>query len=172
MSRSPDDIPGLIQEAITQNIEKYGLHVQYVFASEDTPSFIYTIGMTDIGAPELLVFSLPPQDLYEAISQLYHEMRMGQRPKDSDRITDLWSVPMILESVDREDAAQYTLQAEAYYRGKGVKPVYKQMVWPDTHGKYPHQYGFDKTLRASQPYLGKRHPRLDDDCGVEYFSHH
>ncbi|WP_390897517.1 DUF4262 domain-containing protein [Pseudomonas taiwanensis] len=76
-----------------------------MFASEDTPSFIYTIGMTDIGAPELLMFSLPPQAVFEAISHLYQEMRMGHRPKDADRITDLWSVSMILESVNNEDAA-------------------------------------------------------------------
>jgi hypothetical protein len=172
MSRSPDNTASRIQQMIADNIEKFGLHVQYVFATEDTPSFIYTIGMTDIGAPELLMFSLPPEAVHGCINELYQEMRMGHRPKDASRITDLWSVPMILESVDSQDAAEYTVQADEYYRGKGLKPVYKQMVWPDAHGKYPHQHGFDPKLRASQPYLGKRHPRLDDDCGAEYFSRH
>ena len=134
MSRSAEDIPGRIRKMITQNIERFGLHVQYVFASEDTPSFIYTIGMTDIGAPELLMFSLPPEAVHGCINELYQEMRLGHRPKDASRITDLWSVPMILESVDSQDAAEYTVQAEAYYRAKGLKPVYKQMVWPDAHG--------------------------------------
>lgn len=170
MSRRPDSIANKIQQMITQNIEQYGLHVQYVFASEDTPSFIYTIGMTDIGAPELLMFSLPPEAVQGCINQMYQEIRMSQRPKNADRITDLWSVPMILESVDSQDAAEYTVQAEEYYRGRGVKPVYKQMVWPDTNGKYPHQHGFDPKFKAAQPYLGKRHPRLDDDCRSEYFS--
>lgn len=172
MNRSPDDIASRIQQAIAENIKNYGLHVQYVFASEDKPSFIYTIGMTNIGAPELLVFSLPPEAVAGAMNHLYQEMRMCHRPKDAETITDLWPVKMILESVDSQDAAEYTIQADEYYRGKGVKPVYKQLVWPDANGKYPHQYGFDKKLRAAQPYLGKRHPRLDDDCGAEYFSLH
>jgi hypothetical protein len=172
MKQNPADTARWIQEKINENVEQHGFHLQYVFADENTPSFIYTIGMTNIGAPELIIFGLPPEAVGGPLNQLFNEIRMHNRPTDEKKLADLWSVTMLLEAVDKDVAGEYTVQFDEYYLDKNTKPVYKQILWPDTNGKYPHQHGFDEKYRASQPYIGKRHPRLDDDCGVEYSSLH
>jgi hypothetical protein len=171
MRPSPEEIARRVQATVSHNVEQFGLHVQYVFGSEDgTPSFIYTVGMTNLGAPELIVFGLSPEMVHGALNQIYMEISLQARPKDEKKISDQWSVTMLLEEVERTVATEYTTFTEMYFKGSGKQPTYKQLVWPDEHGKYPHQHGFSKKLRAAQPYIGKREPRLDDDCGVSYFS--
>mgnify|MGYP003467356498 CR=1 FL=1 len=172
MRPSDSEIARRIRAMITSNIASAGLHIQHVMGSEESPPFSYTIGMTNIGAPELIVFGLPPQAVHGAIMEYFNELRMCHRPKDGHRIQDLWSVTMLLESVENNEAAVYTVQADAYFEDKGKKPTYKQMLWPDQNGKYPHQRGFNPDYKPSQPYIAKRRPRLDDDHSVESFSLH
>jgi hypothetical protein len=157
---------------ITSNIASHGLHIQHVMGSEESPPFTYTIGMTNIGAPELIVFGLPPEVVHGAIMEYFNQLRMCHRPKDGATIQGIWDVTMLLETVESDEAAAYTVQANAFFEDKGKTPAYKQMLWPDENGKYPHQRGFNLDYRPSQPYIAKRRPRLDDDYGVESFSLH
>ena len=163
MRPSPQEIARRIQATIHQNVEQHGLHIQYVFADENTPSFIYTIGMTNLGAPELIMFGLPPEAVHDAINQFFQEISLQARPKDEKSISDLWSVTMLLEEVDACVASEYTIQCEQYFQGTGKRPKYKQMVWPDEAGKYPNQKGFNKKFEDVQPFIGRRQPRLIDE---------
>lgn len=172
MRPSDSEIARRIRAMITTNIARDGLHIQHVFGSENSPPFSYTIGMTNIGAPELIVFGLPPEVVHGAIMEYFNQLRMCHRPKDGRMIKDLWDVTMLLETVEKDEAAPYTVQADAYFEDNGKKPTYKQMLWPDQGGKYPHQYGYNRDYRAIQPYIANRHPRLDDDYGAQYFSLH
>ena len=172
MRPSDSEIARRIRAAITNNIASHGLHIQHVMGSENSPRFSYTIGMTNIDAPELIVFGLPPEAVHGPIMEYFNQLRMCHRPKDGRTIQDLWSVTMLLEAVDNNEAAPHTVQADAYFEDMGKQPTYKQMLWPDQNGKYPHQRGFNPDYRPSQPYIAKRHPRLDDDYGAEYFSLH
>lgn len=172
MRPSDDEIARRIKAMITQNISSQGLHIQHVAESESSPEFSYTIGMTNIGAPELIVFGLPPGAIHGALREYFNQLRMCHRPKDGRMIQDLWAVTMLLETVENDEAAPYTAQADIYFEDERKKPTYKQMLWPDQNGKYPHQYGFDQAYRAIQRYIANRHPRLDDDYGAAYFSLH
>lgn len=53
---TPADLRGQTMAAI----DRYGWLVQYVEAGEGQPSFAYTVGLTGVGLPEVLVVGLPP----------------------------------------------------------------------------------------------------------------
>lgn len=154
-----------IQAMLAKVIREHGMAIQFVFATEEEPgpNFAYTIGMTDIGAPELIVFGFPQQLAGGVMNHLFNEMRTCQLQRDLDKVEDLLSVPLLLESIDSDVASEFTVQAEVYYEQRGRKPVYKQMLWPDEQGIYPNQKGFDKALREVQPYLGNKNKRIDFD---------
>lgn len=158
------------QAQISLNIARHGIHIQPVMASEHNPSYVYTTGMTNLGAPELIVFGLSPQNIAPVLQQIFHEIRLGGRPVNQDKIQDLLTVTLLLHEADQAVAAEFAGQGHTYLEMQNLKPVYKQMLWPDESGKYPHEAGFDKKFKASQPYLGKADPRLVNaqDLGMSH----
>jgi len=144
------------QELIRDRVEKYGLAIQFAFPTEEGqgPRFAYTIGMTDIGHPELLVIGLPDELAGLVFNQVHGELRKGQRTGRELLIEKILSVPLLVHATDPVKSCAYTIQGDEYYRIKGLKPVYSQLIWPDPAGVYPHQDGFDEDMREIQPYLG------------------
>lgn len=145
-----------IQQMIEKNIDQYGIALQYVFPTEEDPgpAFLYTIGMTNIGAPELIVFGLDPHMMMPIFNQIFDEIRKGFRPKKAEVIADLMSVPLLLHPVSREAISEFGVQCLEYYKHKGISPKFCQVLWPDTDGKYPHEKGFQEHMRQHQPYIG------------------
>lgn len=161
-----------IQAMLARHIREHGVVIQFVFATEEHPgpTFAYTIGMTDIGAPELIVFGFPQELAGGLMNHLFNEMRTCNMPRDLEKIEDLMSVPLLLESIDSEVAGEYAVQADVYYAQRERKPVFKQILWPDEKGCYPYEKGFDRELKDIQPYLGNKGKRLD--LGDESLSPH
>lgn len=77
------------------------------------------------------------------------------------------AVPLLLHEVQRSVAAEFTGQGDVYLKNQNSKPTYRQMLWPDEKGKYPHEAGFDSKFKASQPYIAKAKPRLDNELGSD-----
>lgn len=144
------------QEMIRDRVEKFGLAIQFAFPTEEGqgPRFAYTIGMTDIGHPELLVIGLPDELAGLVFNQVHDELRTGQRSGTELVIEKILSVPLQVHATDPGKSSTYTIQGDEYYRIRGLKPVYSQLIWPDPAGVYPHQDGFDEDMRQIQPYLG------------------
>lgn len=172
MRPSPEEITRRFQAAIDQSIKQRGIHIQPILASDDGPSYVYTVGMTLIGAPELIVFGLPPQAAASMVLTLFNEMRMGNRPKDQKEIIDLARVPLRLEDVSRAAIDDYTGQGDDYLTSHGHMPKYRQLMWPDEQGVFPNEKGFDERYRASQPYIGKKVMKLENESLLSSPSRH
>lgn len=144
------------QEMIRDRLKKHGLAIQFTFPTEEGqgPRFAYTIGMTDIGHPELLVIGLPDELAGLVFNQVHNELRTGQRTGRELMIEKILSVPLLVHATDPGKSCAYTIQGDEHYRIRGLRPVYSQLIWPDPAGIYPHQEGFDEDMKQIQPYLG------------------
>jgi hypothetical protein len=66
--RTTDDYLDVLREIING----HGWAVQYV-EGEDRP-FAYTVGLTDLGLPELLITGLPPRTAKRLLNSIAHDM--------------------------------------------------------------------------------------------------
>ncbi len=159
-----------IQRMIADNIQKYGLAIQYIFPTceSDGPSFIYTVGLTDIGKPEWIAFGLPPEVMMPILNEMFVEIREGARDAEVSEIADVANVVFRNEAVDIREAKKYAVQAFEYYKGTGMVPQFRQLIWPDEQGIYPDQPGFSERLKPIQPYLPGR-PKLSKVYDADSF---
>lgn len=105
-----------------------------------------------IGHPELLVFGLPDELAGMVFNRVYAKLKDGIRTGHEDLIENVLSVPLLIHKADDSLAYPRTIQGQVYYSVRGIKPVYKQVIWPDTAGVYPHQQGFAPQMKPIQPY--------------------
>lgn len=157
--RSRVEIEERRQRDVRQHIAEYGISVQFISGN---PSFIYTVGMTIIGAPELICFGLSPESVFGAINMFYEEIRLGKRKKDFSREDDIWAQPFYFDPVEPSKLAEIATATFAYFEGSGLTPAFKQIVYPDPRGFYPFEAQFDEARRARQPYFGTRKRRDAD----------
>jgi hypothetical protein len=78
-------------------IDEQGWAVQFVEAEGRHPSLVYTIGLTDVGVPELMARGLSTQDLGE-LNEIAHEcvhdlLRVGSSVEISGRLYRLVPQP-------------------------------------------------------------------------------
>lgn len=172
MRPSAEEITRRFQADIDRSIAQTGIHIQPILPSDENPPYVYTVGMTLIGAPELIVFGLPPQVAASMIHKMFAEMRMGNRPKNQKDIIDLASVPLRLENVSRSAVDEFTGQGDAYLVSHGHRPKYQQLMWPDEQGIFPNEKGFDERYRATQPYLGKKTMSIENESLLSSPSKH
>jgi hypothetical protein len=136
-------------------IAEHGFSVMAVFASEKSPGFAYTVGLTESAKhPELLIFGLPPQMAHIVMHNLVARIKQGDVYRDSDLIVDVLShLPIAAKSIATEKAADYTVQLFNYYAGRPLPPTVLQLVLPDTRGQFPWSERFEERYRSMQPAL-------------------
>jgi hypothetical protein len=156
---SPEEISQKRQRLVRQHIAESGISIQFISGS---PSFIYTVGMTIIGAPELICFGLSPESVVDAFNTFYEQIRLGTRKKDFSREDDIWALPFYVDPVETSKMDEFATATFEYFEGSGMTPTFKQLVWPDPRGFYPFEAQFDEARRARQPYFGTRKRRDAD----------
>jgi hypothetical protein len=145
----------LMQVKIRDATLKHGAFIMCVFPTEDSPgvSFAYSIGIptTFPGTSELIVLGLNLDNAAQIINNIVQLMREGQTfeaGKSYDGI--LKGLPMFFGEVELEHYENYVGQAIVYH--KKFFPLL-QVVWPDTHGTFPWEEGFEEKFRDKQPLL-------------------
>ena len=113
--------------------------------------YAYTIGLTETGAPELVITGLHPavaQVLLNDMAQRAHQH--GVRWRHHDRIGDLIRDydALIVDGTANERIAPGT--ANSRYGARSVR--LQQIVWPDPAGLYPWEPGYRHPPTA-QPLL-------------------
>jgi hypothetical protein len=138
-----------------QLIDTFGWAVTNIMPTEDDPAspFSYTVGLTAHGYPELLIAGLDP-----AVSQaLLNDL--GQRVYDrAERFTHGQRLGDLLDGYDAvtiEGPATESLHPGAAYARYGEDRVrLQQIVWPDPHGRFPWEPGYEYDADA-QPVIGR-----------------
>ena len=146
-----------------RKIDEHGWTATYVFGegSDDHKNFAYTVGFSDFGAPELIIFSLDPMLINGIFWEFFHAMRSGTtlvdglvfRPDDSEMEGFECTLRAAVKS---ETWEKYVFDSISYSLSKDRtdRPPVMQVVWPrEQNGKYPWSADCPATVIDSQPRL-------------------
>lgn len=135
-----DDLESAVAK-VRRAVEEDGAYLMAV--PEDTearrPDYVYTVGLTEKGLPELVVFGLqqPTADLL--LRPLFERMHAGEILQRGERMT-VGPFTLVLHDVPTAVAIQYMGLLDVLYDEREISCI--QVVWADPHGRFPWESGF------------------------------
>lgn len=137
-------------------IKKNGFTFLGVFDPEGkTPMFVYSVGLTGRGWPEvLLVGNMNPKITEIILTDIIKSWEERGEPLIGDnhdiiRFADGTPQPLRVREASEAAARDYAVQARFYYNTDDIKVV--QVMWPDTDGKFPDDQGYNTVMQ--QPII-------------------
>lgn len=131
-----------VDEQVQPMIDQRGWAVQSVTSTSTRARFRYTVGLTVLGLPELVVTGRPPHGavLLNALAPRIGEAKPG---------TQLRWHGIALEVVDVPHPEAHLFTATGLYGEDRVRA--RQLAWADSQGRWPWDPG-----AGGQPVLGPR----------------
>jgi hypothetical protein len=114
------------------------------------PPYVYTVGLTDHGRPELVVTGLPPRRAADLLNGVAAHLVHADAPAVGEQIP-LTGGPLV-EIVSVAEPSAHLYVADELY-GPGLAAL--QLVYADDRGHWPWDPGF-RGGRGGQPVLGPR----------------
>lgn len=130
---------------IAANIDRHGWHCLHVGAErDDEEPFSYSIGFGERhGAPEVVVFGLPPDKAHALLSRCAALLAAGQPLQtglDDSRVLDN-GYPVRFRPLRPDRYDEYVGTARRYYGERGFQALV--LFWPDRQQRLPWQPGYD-----------------------------
>lgn len=150
-------------------IKENGIAVAHIpaDAAHGNPSITHTIGFTDLGFPEVILFGLPAPLAAKLLNVYHAELLDGSKKPGQLLITDYFNFPVQVIEVTSELVSLAAPQAFEYYNHadnfQGSQPKFVQWVLSDPHSRFPWQKGF--TEYVYQPLLGEPPVEGADNSG-------
>jgi hypothetical protein len=139
----------------TSDIEKYGLSVIIIEATEYLPSFAYSIGLWEkFRHPEIICFGLTTKTLGGLINNAADLVKDGQLIETNKTYNDIFensSAEFI--KVDSRNLSDYFGTAIDYYNTENFPAL--QLVWTDRNNKFPWETDFEEEFIYKQPLLDR-----------------
>lgn len=137
------------------DIEKYGLTVIMIEATEYLPSFAYSIGLwKKFEHPELISFGLTTKTLHAIINLAADIVRDGQTIETEKTYTDFFETGKSeFVTVDKRNIRDYFGYAIDFYNTIDFPAL--QLVWTDRNNKFPWDEGFEEEFIYKQPLLDR-----------------
>ena len=138
-------------------IEEHGFFIQAVMAGDGFPSFAYTVGLAP-DTSERILFGLPDETAGHIFHEVVNREREGQQFENLHAYIGLVEgmLPLYFKNITDEEElwSQHMRMAVRWHNehGRLIFPI-QQIIWPDTHGKFPWQEGFEERFREEQPLL-------------------
>ena len=143
------------EETTASHIEKYGLSVIVVEATDYLPSFAYSIGLwKKHGHPEIISFGFTPETLHAIINNAADIVKAGEKievTKGYDNIFEKGNAQFVM--VDPLNIGDYFGYAIDFYGTRDFPAM--QLVWQDRQGKFPWENGFEEEFTYKQPLLDR-----------------
>jgi len=147
----PDRTTDDYLDVLRKIIDGHQWAVQFI-EDEDRP-FAYTVGLTDLGLPELLITGLPPRTSKRLLNSIAHDMvDDGTILRPAMHID--YQSEFLLEVVD-VDHPDVHLRFAVAICGPEVRAL--QLVWTDDFRRWPWDRGWSDGRRC-QPVFGVRSP--------------
>lgn len=108
-------------------IRRHGWALQPMPGDEDGPSYVYTIGLSGFGHPELILFATPPAVAARVLNDLGELVRLGRGLAAGERVR-LRSGDVHLLAFP--ESADWLFVANDLYRAPGEPPVPALLVVP------------------------------------------
>jgi uncharacterized protein DUF4262 len=121
--------PAEYWDLLTSSILERGWFVQ---ATEDgeTP-LAYTVGLTMLGHPELIVFGMDPGPAEDVLAAVAEQVLAGREFTDGDDVSSLYDAHEPVVLLELPDSAVHLHRANDLYRETGGPPVPAlQLFWP------------------------------------------
>jgi hypothetical protein len=142
-AEAEEDIDGL-----RASVREHGWAIKYV--EDDRRPYAYTMGLHELGLPELLVTGVTTERALALLDYFIEEAIDKGAPRPGDRIALSDNACIEAVNVDQPDVH---LGLAVRLFGPELRAV--QLVWTDMRGRWPWDKGFDfDGLR--QPVLGVR----------------
>ena len=137
------------------DIEKYGLSVIIIEATDYLPSFAYSIGLwTKYNHPEIICFGLRTQTLHSIINDVADLVKCGQKTETNKTYHNVFenSKAEFLK-VDSCNLSDYFGTAIDFYNSNEFPAL--QLIWPDRNDKFPWETDFEEEFIYKQPLLDR-----------------
>jgi Domain of unknown function (DUF4262) len=108
-------------------IRRHGWALQAVLGDEDGPPFVYTVGLTGFGHPELILFATAQTTAGQLLNELGELVRAGRQLVAGQRVTTPSGDVHLLTFPEAE---HWLFAAEDLYRAPGAPPVPALLVVP------------------------------------------
>ncbi|WP_368496997.1 DUF4262 domain-containing protein [Herbiconiux sp. A18JL235] len=130
-------------------IEKYGWAIRHV-GEGGFPAFSYTVGLTSMGHPELVMVGLPFDAAQGFLNNMGADVRDGSRFDAGSVVWDQTEPPAPIAFVEATDVSGLTAVEQVFGEVRAL-----QAVWSDSQGRLPWDVGYRNPPEA-QPLLGTR----------------
>lgn len=127
-----------IKGMVAENVAEHGWTVMGVGGDAVWPTFAYTIGLTELGHPELLMIGLPPPQAQSLLNDMGGAIKVGRRYTPGERVPQIISHYDVLIRGPINPVRARMIQAINLYGDIDAL----QVLWPDTGGVFPGETGF------------------------------
>ncbi len=135
------------REDLVAKIDEYGVAVRHVFASkgESRANFSYTVGLSAVGHPEIVVEGLPQESAHAFLNVVAQAVRERSESFRAGTIrTDLTVDPAPIVFTRVDDVSELDAISLVYPDLERVEAV--QLVWTDSTGRLPWHPGYNNSL--------------------------
>lgn len=138
------------------NIKEDGWQLNAISEEDPLPNWAYSIGIyAKYGQPELILFGLDFETMYQIVAQYIELIQEGLVVKDKLAIEGLIEkYSCVVRKVQPKWREKLLLSANWYYHYQDYPAL--QCFWPDKKGLYPWQDGFNRRMQKLQPLLYER----------------
>ena len=149
-----------IYASVNRNIRTMGTSYMGVFASEDSPSFTYSIGLFPVLGFEIILIGVRPTIAHVILTSIEKALREKTLEATDGKVVagkenKFSNFPFMFKSIHNNPRtwSEFLIQAELWWGGK--VPVF-QIVVSDSQGKLPDEEGFNiEQMGLAQPLLYK-----------------
>lgn len=143
------------EERTRSDIEKYGLTVIMLEATDYLPSFAYSIGLWEkYKHPEIISFGLTLKTLHAIINDVGDLIKHGQIIEIGKTYPDIFNNGRAeFINVDKKNLGNYFGYAIDFYNSKEFPAL--QLVWTDRNDKFPWETNFEEEFIYKQPLLDR-----------------
>jgi len=140
-----------VHDLIAGDIERVGFSTICVPSFEGT--FAYTIGLTELGHPELFISGLGGESSHCLFLDIVSLIKNGERFVAGQIDETLCNLPLAFRAMTDTGAEDYCCQAIFYYQNTIQTPTFLQLVITDQHGLFPWQDGYETENMVAQRHL-------------------
>lgn len=142
-------------DRIISDINKYGLSVIILDATEYLPSFAYSIGLWEkFKHPEIICFGLTTSTLGGLINDVADLVKNGKTIETNRNYDNFFENGVVqFIPVDKRNYGDYFGTAIDIYDTYDFPAL--QFVWTDRNNKFPWEEGFDEEFTYRQPLLDR-----------------
>jgi hypothetical protein len=136
-----------IYDEMLSFIDQYGWAVRHVGAGEEA-AFSYTIGLTAMGHPEIIMEGLPFDVAQVFLNLMGAEVKAGTRFSAGSITKELTEPPAPIAFISVTDTTKLTAAKQVFGKVEAL-----QAIWCDSTGRLPWEPGYRNPADA-QPLLG------------------